>query len=100
MKFEKIWVEPIQKDLIDLTEEEFEELDNEFEKILTSPNSKTKRVKGWKHNIRRIRFGNYRLLIMVKEESLTVYSLMFLPRKDCYSKKTEKIIEKIVKQIN
>jgi mRNA-degrading endonuclease RelE of RelBE toxin-antitoxin system len=99
MKYEKAWIKGIENDLIGISEDQFNKLDEEFDKILDSPNSKTKRVKCWKENVRRIRFGNYRLLIYVCEESLTVYGLAFLPRKDSYSKSSQKLILKLVNRI-
>lgn len=99
MKYEKCWVKKIANDLEKLSEHEFNKLDEEFTKILDSPNTKTERVKGWQGNIRRLKFHKYRLLIYVKEESLTAYALALLPRKNCYSKQSEKAIQKIVAEI-
>ncbi len=99
MRYEKYWVKSIKNDLINLTEEEFDELEMSLDAILNSPNSKTKRIKGWKYNIRRIRFGNHRLLIYVDEITLTVYVLAFLPRKESYSEETRKTILSLVSKI-
>jgi mRNA-degrading endonuclease RelE of RelBE toxin-antitoxin system len=91
-----VWVESI---LAELTERDLDYWIRRIENIASSPNTKTKRVKGWKENIRRIRRGNERLLIHVgKDDRITVLTL--LPKKEAYSKQTERIISQMTKAIN
>jgi len=99
MIYEIAWTESIGEDLTNLNEEEFDELEEKLHLVKKSPNSLTKRVKGWENNIRRIRFGDYRLLIYVSEKNSTIYAIAYLPRKNCYSKHTEQLMKKIVQKI-
>ena len=100
MRYEKAWAESITKDFEGVTNEQFEDIDSSFNEILESPNTKTKRIKNWEGNVRRIRVKDYRLIVYVSENNLTVYGLAFLPRGECYSKNTKKIILKIIESIN
>ncbi len=99
MRYHKAWAKSIENDLEGLAEEEFDQLDQSFEEILESPNSKTKRLKNWKGNIRRLRFGNRRLLLYVSDRNITVYALALLPRKECYNKKNQRLIERLVQHM-
>lgn len=103
MKYEKVYVEAIEKDLKSLNEKEFDKLDKDFEDILDDPNLMTKRVKGAGYNIRRIKHkqndNEFRLLIFVDDKTLTVYGLAYKPRKDCYKKNNIDNLKKLAKAL-
>ncbi|HII14758.1 MAG TPA: hypothetical protein HA362_00435 [Nanoarchaeota archaeon] len=99
VKYEKVWARSIGHDLKGISERIFNVIDGKIDDILDSPNTKSKKIKGWAYNIRRIRLGNYRLLIYVDDLNLTVYCLAYLPRKNCYSPETRAMIMNIARNV-
>ena len=99
MKYEKAWADSISDDLKGISESEFNRIDAKLDSILDFPNQKSSRIKNMIENIRRIRIGNHRLIIYVKNETMTVYALAYLPRKLCYKKEKLKMYNKISKTL-
>lgn len=99
MKHEIGWPESFQNDLAAFDESAQEKVISKVEAILDSPNTLTERVIAWPGNIRKIRVGDYRLLLYVSDKNLTVYPIVFCHRKQVYKKATEREVLKVVSQL-
>lgn len=93
------WIENIEEDFN--STEEFLKVKNKLDYISLNPNYLTKRIKNIKNkNIRRVKFGEFRLFILLDNISEEIFCLAYLPRKKCYSEKSINKVLKIVQSIS
>jgi mRNA-degrading endonuclease RelE of RelBE toxin-antitoxin system len=83
-----------------INQERFLKIHSKIKKVANNPFLFSKKVKSFKDEIRRIRFGNYRLFILINKDYRTIYCLAFRHRKNGYGKKTIKELAKIIHQLN
>jgi len=93
------WIEGIENDFI--SRDDLFNVKEKMDIISENPNSHSKRVKGiFGVNLRRVRFGQFRLFIFLDPIIEEIYCLAYLPKKKCYSRKSMNKVLTLVKQVS
>jgi len=90
MGYEVVWAEGVDKDLENFDEKLFLRVVTKLHYIANSgkPFNLTEGIKGFSPNIRKLRIGNYRIFIYIKQIIETIYCLAVKHRKEAYKEKT------------
>jgi len=87
-KLEVVFIEGMEEDFIKykIKEEEILKIEAKIKLYSDKICSMTQPIKNIKENIRKFRWGKYRLFLHIKD--YTIYCLAFLHRKECYKKES------------
>lgn len=102
MSYELLWVEGIDEDLKKTDEKFFFRLVSKLQFICNSndPFRITDSIKGMPTDIRKIRLGEMRIFLHIKNILKNIYCLLIKHRKEAYKRKTLNEILTIRKKLN
>lgn len=99
-KYEVTYAEPIYEDFIEagLSKDKVEKIDDKMKFIALSPWNRTERIENQPvRNLRKTRFGDFRMFIDINDLFLTITCLAFLHRSKCYkTQDINKILTRII----
>lgn len=70
------------------SEKELMRVKDKMDIVSLNPIYYSKSIKNTPANLRTIRFGDFRLFILLNQNTETIHCLAYLPRKHCYDKKS------------
>lgn len=97
--FEVVFIEGIEDDFVEykISEEQIFKIKNKIDSLSSNIFSLSQKLVGFPNNLRKIRFGDYRLFVYI--ENFTIYCLAFIHRKECYKKESLNRIFTLVKNL-